>query len=468
MSEYWEKRIANNTWKTYNDTQERNIELLSMYQEASENISKELYKVTEKVNNGKEITLSDMHKNNRLSGLQDNIENIIENLGEKVEDFSKKGMQDAFEGVYKDISKAINKNPFTIPNKRVMEEILDRPWHGGSFSSRLWKNTGVLANTLNEDLKIGLQQGKTIAEISINLANKMQQGFNITHRLVRTETMHYLNNSTLRAYKDKGVSEIQIWVAKDERLCEHCNSYHEKVYPIDKAPVVPFHANCRCTYLPVIGEDKTTSETRQKLKNANVEYRKVEKFTKIPTELEIIQRLGGGDLTDGSCSSLAFAYAGNINGLNVLDFRDGISRKIFANNDTINDIANLPGVKGIITKNYNDFTSVKGLLENVEINKNYYLGTGRHAAIIRKTEIGFEYLELQSAIENGFKTLNDSVLKKRFSCQKSYTSYKKKYQVTSQLIECESLKNNDEFKELLGYINTAEKNQAKGVEGFVK
>ena len=41
--EYWEKRIAENTWKTYNSLEERNRELLELYQDASRNIRNELY-----------------------------------------------------------------------------------------------------------------------------------------------------------------------------------------------------------------------------------------------------------------------------------------------------------------------------------------------------------------------------------------------------------------------------------------
>ena len=49
-------------------------------------------------------------------------------------------------------------------------------------------------------------------------------------------------------------------------------------------------------------------------------------------------------------------------------------------------IGNLPGVKMHIAKNTNDFKATKELLENVENGNEYYLATGRHAAIIRKND----------------------------------------------------------------------------------
>lgn len=251
-SSYWEGRVAKNTWKTYNSLEERNRQLLEMYQEAGQNISDELYKIIEKINGGREISLSDMHKFNRLEKLQKNFEGIIKELGEQTESFARNNMREGFKEVYQTTSKAISSEKFTAPNKAMMDELLDRPWLGDTFSTRLWKNTSVLASNLNERLVAGLQQGKTIAEISIGLANDMMQGFNFTHRLVRTETMHYLNNSALRSYRDRGITHVQVWAAEDERTCTHCMRYHGKIYPIDKAPILPVHANCRCTILPVV------------------------------------------------------------------------------------------------------------------------------------------------------------------------------------------------------------------------
>lgn len=210
------------------------------------------------------------------------------------------------------------------------------------------------------------------------------------------------------------------------------------------------------------------NETMQKLKAKNVEYKEVQPFKTEMTESQIIDRLGGGDFTKGSCSSLAFAYSGNKSNLDVLDFRGGISQSIFSSNATINEISGLPNVKGTVLKEFNDFTAANKLLKTVESGKEYYLGAGQHAAIIRKTQSGFEYLELQSATSNGFKPLTTDVLKRRFGCKKSHTVAGTKMTTSSQLIECESLGESYEFKELLGYINTSKTSQMKGVKGSVK
>lgn len=127
---------------------------------------------------------------------------------------------------------------------------------------RIWKNQKKLAVSLNDVILTGLQQGRTVTEIAIGLHNRMGQGFNECHRLVRTESMHYLNDAALRRYKDAGVEYVQVWAALDERTCDTCGGYHEKIYPIYKCPHVPLHANCRCTVLPVVElNEKDSAET---------------------------------------------------------------------------------------------------------------------------------------------------------------------------------------------------------------
>lgn len=54
------------------------------------------------------------------------------------------------------------------------------------------------------------------------------------------------------------------------------------------------------------------------LEKANVEYRPIQLAEQGRTEQDIINRLSGGDMTKGSCSSLALAYAGNKAGYDVL------------------------------------------------------------------------------------------------------------------------------------------------------
>ena len=87
---------------------------------------------------------------------------------------------------------------------------------------------------------------------------------------------------------------------------------------------------------------------------------------------------------------------------------------------------------------------------------------------MKKVGDEYQYLELQSYNYNGFYTLNDQMLKRRFGCQKSHTHYGQRYAVSNTLIDIDSLGKSKEFKKILGFINTADRQQIKGIEGHVK
>lgn len=197
--------------------------------------------------------------------------------------------------------------------------------------------------------------------------------------------------------------------------------------------------------------------------NNNISYFPFSHYSGERTEKDIIERLGGGDQTDGSCSSLAFAYCGNKAGYDVLDFRDGNSREFFGENKYILRIAELPNVNAKIEWGKDDEACTIRLMDQMEPGKEYYLATGVHAAIVRLNNGRYEYLELQQPKElNGWYPLHSMSLIERFGCDVNPK------ELPNFLIEVESLSNCTEFLDLLGFINTAESEQNKGDAGYAK
>lgn len=125
-------------------------------------------------------------------------------------------------------------------------------WRGEDFSSRLWENTEKLEKNLNSIIFHGLHQGNTVTQMAIALDGAMHKGFNAANRLIRTETMHCLNNASLERYREAGIEYVEICAAQDERTCDICGTRHEKKYKLENCPAMPFHANCRCTVIPYI------------------------------------------------------------------------------------------------------------------------------------------------------------------------------------------------------------------------
>ena len=195
-----------------------------------------------------------------------------------------------------------------------------------------------------------------------------------------------------------------------------------------------------------------------------VSYRQIEPARLNRSSEEIVANLSGGDLTQGSCSSLALAYAGNRAGYNVLDFRDGESRLFFSSRSSIRQIATLPGVRSAEASGRNDLETTHNLIDTIPSGKEFYLATGQHAAIVRNNNGQMQYLELQHPSNgNGWHDLDDYVLMNRFGASPNHT-----VPFSSHLIEVDSLANNQEFLNILGYINTAESEQRKGVSGNVR
>lgn len=214
-----------------------------------------------------------------------------------------------------------------------------------------------------------------------------------------------------------------------------------------------------------VNQKKEKSNLVKMLEKEKIEFRKVTKYRKKVTESEIIDKISGGDRTKGSCASLGLAYIGNKNGYQCLDFRNGISRDWFSSKANKLTMWKELGVNVITEDSFKGCVSNgKKVLLNVEKGKEYYLSVGKHAAIVRKTEDGIlQYLELQSSKENGWKDFSENVrdtLLQRFKCGKLNGK--------AYLTDIGQLEGNEEFIKVLGYINTAEDAQLKGVTGHVR
>nr|DAS13014.1 MAG TPA: minor capsid protein [Caudoviricetes sp.] len=451
-------------------------------------------------------TLSARSRISHLDSLKAQVDMEFTKLIFGVEETGKNALNSVYRDTFIEVTKDLGIN--AIVSRDKIKAVLDRPWSGANFSERLWTNTDKLAQTVKQEIVNGMIQGINLKTMTKRVSERFETAKkNDVERLLRTEVNYVLNQATLDGYKEAGIEKYEFSATLDSRTSQICSELHGEVFEIKKIAVglnyPPMHPRCRSTTIPVIDYESLVKQGREEIvekdiennekealtndenksitkepvpntftmawaQNDKVEYNEVKKLEKELTTEEIIKKLGGGDQTKGSCSSLAFAYIGNRNGYDVLDFRGGISTEIFATTRNIVEIANLDGIESKVIKRANDYNAVKELLTFVKEKKEYYLATGKHAAIIRKGDKGFEYLELQSATENGFKKLDSSVLKTRFKCQTSYSVSGIKFEKSNVLIDVDSCKNSEEFKNLLGYINTTKDKQKKGEGGYAK
>ena len=165
---------------------------------------------------------------NKLLGQQGVIFQEIEKLGESIEKSQTSRILDAGKKVYSNVMHSLNINDFSYPNKKQMEQMLRAKWHGSFFSERLWNDMVALERNLNGVINNFIATGKTVTEAAVQLSNVMNRSFNDAHRLVRTETINYMNRSALRGYKDAGITKVQWWAAEDGRNPETLS----RMYPL--------------------------------------------------------------------------------------------------------------------------------------------------------------------------------------------------------------------------------------------
>lgn len=146
------------------------------------------------------------------------------------------------------------------PDLRGMLQAMDTVWAGGNYSARIWKNTEQLAETLSSEIEAAFLSGKSVRRMADTIMERFGVGYRAAECLVRTETSYVQNRTAARSYEDAGCTEYEVLTAQDRRTCQYCAKQNGKRYLLatmqagENAP--PFHPNCRCTILPVVGEEE--------------------------------------------------------------------------------------------------------------------------------------------------------------------------------------------------------------------
>lgn len=348
----------------------------------------------------------------------------------------------------------------------------------------------MVKGTLNKDLAAQIKDlGKTTEKRAMFIARDQSSKLNAALTQARHEEV--------------GIKKYMWSTSGDERVRESHAEKDGQIFEYVNPPADTGHPghdfNCRCVQIPVLddvvsqtlkeGRDpvketeqetakelpiaETTVELIDKLKGINVEHNPVQLLKENLSFEKIINKLAGGDMTGGSCVSLALSYIGNRSGLDVTDYRGGESCKFFS---YVSNIRKLFSASGIVTKTFEVYKESKEIAEilntELELNKEYYLSAGRHAAIVRRVDSGLEYLEMQSSVKNGWMPFDKygstiKTLQKRFGCRLRPDKYGFSSKVL--LADVDSFKSRkSDLKQILGYLNTAKDKQKKGSFGGEK
>ena len=143
--------------------------------------------------------------------------------------------------------------------RNELENIMNYPWSGKTFSSRLWGNISSLEQRLSNSIINSLASGEGVLEALRTMKNdgvisgmfKLEQGkFNRSiENLVRTEYSHFAVEGIRESFRGANVKESESWSAEDERVCSICGGFHGQLI---KNEHPPYHTLCRCTEIPRI------------------------------------------------------------------------------------------------------------------------------------------------------------------------------------------------------------------------
>lgn len=167
-------------------------------------------------------------------------------------------IKSAYDGYYKDvfnIQKDINvAYQFNKLNPREVNVFLKSRWSGKNYSERIWNNTQELADSLKDEMMIGVLTGKTEKEMADTIAERFQVGAYQSRRLIRTEVAAVASFIDQEAFEDAGI-EFEMFIAvHDGKTSKICQKHDRSVVEVGKGEIgkdiPPLHPNCRSVMIP--------------------------------------------------------------------------------------------------------------------------------------------------------------------------------------------------------------------------
>lgn len=184
---------------------------------------------------------------------------------------SERTMQEVYEDTYYRTWYSIDQyhgfhQAFAQVEPRTVEKLLEYPFNGAAFSSRIWKQKDHLQTQLTEAVTTMLIQGKHPSTLTREFAKKMQSKKFDAYRLLHTESSFLMSEATHAGYKEDGVEKYEILATLDSKTCEICGELDGNVYEVGEeitgVNMPPFHPLCRCTDVPHYADTPTKGMAR--------------------------------------------------------------------------------------------------------------------------------------------------------------------------------------------------------------
>lgn len=261
MATYWQSRMA----KAQDVISQKNRKQLERvlrryYRNSAQTIINDFEatynKIIAAVEAGRQPTPADLYKLDTYWQMQAQVDAQLKQLNER----QLRQLTRAFRRNYLEIYDSIaikGIEAFNTIDEDAVIQVINQIWcaDGKSWSQRLWENTSLLKQTLNDELINCIVSGKPSSYLKKVLQERFSVSFGRADALVRTELAHIQTQAAKQRYRDYGIQQVEVLADKDERRCDICGKLHGKRYSINDVMPVPAHPRCRCCVVPVIEDN---------------------------------------------------------------------------------------------------------------------------------------------------------------------------------------------------------------------
>lgn len=283
-----DKKLLDLVDELFNLTDSEHREVLKLYKQSRDDIKTFIAELYMKYGNKDGVLeLSELQKYNRMKIVEQQFNDILNSQAKNEIKLMTTILSSMYVQSYNKTAYTLEQGVqtgvrFNIVKQEFIDEAVNYNWSGVPFSERIWHNTNSLTNALRTEMIQGIQQGKSLNQISKSIDKQFGTKSFQSQRLIRTESARVINSAQTKIYQDSGVVPELIYTAtldnKTSKICRGLDGKRFKADDMNK-PSIPAHPNCRSCYIPSIKDYQPTKRKDNQSKQI-VDYLPYEEWQK--------------------------------------------------------------------------------------------------------------------------------------------------------------------------------------------
>lgn len=285
-------------------------------------------------------TLSARSRISRLDTIRTQIDIELSKVSSEAVESTRKALYGVYGDTYQEVMKDLGiKSMFS---DSMAKAVIDRPWSGANYSSRLWGNSEKLARVLKQEVTTGMIQGINLKTMRKRISDRIEGAKkNDVERLLRTEVNYTMNQATLDGYKDAKIEKYTFDATLDSRTSQICAGLNGETFELSKAVVgvnyPPMHPRCRSTTTPVIDFEALGKQLQRKEKDLQ-EFEKESMINETRSYSDAVKKVLEYGHKTGNEGLIWLDLQGN----EIIPFKTGSNNRVAITKETITYLKSLP------------------------------------------------------------------------------------------------------------------------------